>query len=283
MSLERKLKNLQKTIGTFSRVVVAYSGGVDSTLLLKVCVDVLGTENVLALIGISPTYPKKEIEEAKKLADLIGAPIRTIDTREMENPDFVENSPSRCYYCKSHLFRIARNLAIREGYTHVLEGSNLDDEKDYRPGRKAIAEFKVKSPLLDVNLTKQEIRILSKRLGLPTHDKPSYACLSSRIPFGTAITFELLNRIELSEMFMQRLGLTQVRVRCHNDIARIEVVPQELPEVLNHREEITRELKQFGFNYITLDLQGYRSGSMNEPLEALGHLDSNGKEHGQEG
>jgi uncharacterized protein len=277
MSLETKFKDLKKTIGNFSRVVIAYSGGVDSTLLLKVCVDVLGRENVLALIGVSPTYPKTEIEEAKKLADLIGAPFRTIDTREMENPDFVANSRNRCYYCKLHLFRIACELAGREGYTHVLEGSNLDDEKDYRPGRRAIAEFKVKSPLLDVGLTKKEIRILSKKLGLPTHNKPSYACLSSRIPYGTAITFDLLNRIELSEIFMRRLGLTQVRVRCHNDIARIEVEPQELPEVLKHREQIIRKLKQFGFSYITLDLQGYSSGSMNKPLETSVHLDSNGK------
>ncbi|MBI4767990.1 MAG: ATP-dependent sacrificial sulfur transferase LarE [Deltaproteobacteria bacterium] len=277
MGLETKFKDLKETIGNFPRVVVAYSGGVDSTLLLKVCVDVLGGENVLALIGISPTYPKTEIEEAKKLADLIGAPARTIDTHEMENPDFVENSRNRCYYCKLHLFRIACELAGREGYTHVLEGSNIDDEKDYRPGRRAIAEFKVKSPLFYVGLNKKEIRTLSKMLGLPTHNKPSYACLSSRIPYGTAITFELLNRIELSEMFMKRLGLTQVRVRCHNDIARLEVEPQKLPEVLKHREEIIRELKQFGFNYITLDLQGYRSGSMNEPLEILGHLDSDEK------
>ncbi len=277
MSLETKFDNLKKTIGNFSRVVVAYSGGVDSTLLLKVCVDVLGRENVLALIGTSPTYPKTEIEEAKKLVDLIGAPVRTIDTHEMENPDFVENSRNRCYHCKLHLFRIACELAGREGCVHVLEGSNLDDEKDYRPGRKAIAELKVKSPLLEVGLNKKEIRTLSKMLGLPTYNKPSYACLSSRIPYGTAITFELLTRIELSEMFLKRIGLNQVRVRCHNDIARIEVELNEFPEVLRDREQILEELKQFGFNYITLDLQGYRSGSMNEPLETLGHLDLNGK------
>jgi uncharacterized protein len=277
MELETKYENLKKIIRGFSRVIVAYSGGVDSTLLLKVCVDVLGRENVLALIGISPTYPKTEIEEAKKLADLIGASFKTIDTLEMDDLDFVKNTRDRCYYCKSHLFRSARELAGREGYAQVLEGSNLDDEKDFRPGRRAIAELKVRSPLLEAGLSKKEIRSLSKMLELPTHEKPSYACLSSRIPYGTAISTELLNRIELSEQFLKGLGLTQVRVRCHNDIARIEVEPREFPEVMNHKEQIIQELKQFGFNYVTLDLQGFRTGSMNEPLEGMVQPDFNGE------
>ena len=272
MDLGLKYKNLKETIRPLSRVVVSFSGGVDSTLLLKVCLDTLGQENVLAMIGISPTYPNTEIEEAKRLADEMGAAYKTVDTHEMEDPDFVRNPQTRCYYCKANLFRIACELAGREGYRHVLEGSNLDDEKDFRPGRRAIAEWKVKSPLLEVGLTKKEIRVISKRLGLPTHNKPSYACLSSRIPYGTAITFELLNRVERSEVFLKGLGLKQVRVRCHNDIARIEVDPSDFPTVLREYEPIVEALKQLGFNYVTLDLQGYRSGSMNETLEVLGHL-----------
>jgi uncharacterized protein len=264
MDLESKYRRLRTIIADLGKVVVAFSGGVDSTLLLRVCIDVLGRENVLALIAASPTYPQAEIAEAEGLARLIGADYRVIQTSEMEDPEFVQNTRNRCYHCKSHLFGMARSIALEGGFAHILEGSNVDDLGDFRPGRKACAEENVVSPLLDAGLTKAEIRELSRMLALPTHDKPSYACLSSRIPYGTEIEQGLLRQIEGSEAFLKGLGLRQVRVRYHGPVARIEVSEKEFDLLMSNRKRIVEALMGFGFTYVTMDLTGYRTGSMNE-------------------
>ncbi|MEI6154956.1 MAG: ATP-dependent sacrificial sulfur transferase LarE [Deltaproteobacteria bacterium] len=266
MDIDQKYGNAKEIIKGLGRVLVAFSGGVDSTFLLKTCVDVLGRDNVLAFIGLSPTCPAREIDEAKNLSAFIGAEYVIRETSEMEDPDFVRNDKSRCYYCKTHLFRKAWEIAEKGGFLHVVEGSNLDDMDDYRPGRKACVEQKAISPLLIAELTKNEIRELSKTLGLPTHDKPAFACLSSRIPYGTPIGIDILNKIELSEDFIRSLGIRQVRVRYHGSVARIEVANNEIDTVIDNKEAIAEALRKYGFLYIALDLQGYRTGSMNSPV-----------------
>lgn len=263
MSTEEKYAFLKTIIADLQSVVVAFSGGVDSTFLLKVSVDVLGKDNVLAFIGLSPTCPDREIEAAKGLATFIGAEYLIEETSEINDLRFVENNKSRCYFCKTHLFVTAKEIAARRGLLHVVEGSNLDDMDDFRPGRKACAEQGVRSPLLEANLTKNEIRELSKQLSLPTYDKPSYACLSSRIPYGTAINEVILKKIERSEDFIQRLGIRQVRVRYLGDTARIEVLREDFGTILANKDFITGTLSQYGFVHVALDLRGYQTGSMN--------------------
>jgi uncharacterized protein len=260
----RKFDRLKENLKGLERVLVAFSGGVDSTFLLKCCIDVLGKENVLAFIGSSPAYPAKEIEDAERLAGLIGAEYIRVETSEMEDAAFVQNPRNRCYYCKLHLFDLAEEVARKHGLKHILEGSNLDDMDDFRPGRQACAERNVVSPLLAAGLTKQEIRGLSQSLGLPTHNKPSLACLASRIPYGTSIDTSLLRKIELSEEFLRGLGVSQVRVRYHDNVARIEVTDQDFSIIADNRTEINDHLKEYGFTHVSLDLKGYRTGSMNE-------------------
>jgi uncharacterized protein len=265
MNTEAKYAFLKTIIKDLRSVVVAFSGGVDSTFLLKVCVDVLGKDNVLAFIGLSATCPDREIEAAKGLAAFIGAEYIIEETSEMDDPRFVENNKSRCYFCKTHLFVKAKEIAARKGFLFVAEGSNLGDMDDFRPGRKACAEQGVKSSLLEAELTKIEIRQLSQQLSLPTYDKPSFACLSSRVPYGIAIDTTILKKIELSEDFIQSLGIKQVRVRYHGDTARIEALPEDFDAILANREKISAALMQYGFSHIALDLKGYRTGSMNPP------------------
>jgi len=247
------------------KVLVAFSGGVDSTFLLFAAKEALGAENVLALIAQSPTYPVEEIEQAIKIADNLGIKCLIIDTEEFQDENFVSNPQDRCYFCKKELFAKLKELAGEKGIEQVLDGSNLDDLSDYRPGARAKSEFGIRSPLQEVELTKEEIRQLSKAAGLPTWDKPSMACLSSRIPYGTRITQDILYKIGEAEKFIRSLGLKQVRVRHHDVMARIEVEPDEIPIVLRDsiRSKITTKLEELGYFFVALDLKGYRTGSMN--------------------
>lgn len=265
LSKYEKLKNL---LGEMGKVLVAFSGGVDSSFLLKVAVDVLG-ENVLAVIASSETYPEKERDEAVKLAKRLNVRHKVIQTKELENPDFAHNPPERCYFCKMELFSKLKDIAESDGIPHVLDGSNFEDTSDFRPGAKAAEELGVRSPLKEVGLVKQEIRQLSKYVDLPTWNKPSLACLSSRFPYFTEIESESLKQVAQAEEFLKGLGFNQVRVRHHGQIARVEIEPQEFSKIVERatKEKIINAFKKFGFIYIALDLAGFRSGSMNEPLD----------------
>jgi pyridinium-3,5-biscarboxylic acid mononucleotide sulfurtransferase len=261
---EQKIEKLKQIIRQYQSVMVAFSGGVDSSLLLALSAEVLGRDHVVALIGCSPTYPAREKERAVAFCEGLGLEYHMLETSEITDGRYRENSPLRCYYCKSHLFDDALRFARERGIAVVAEGSNADDMDDYRPGRMATIEREVKSPLLEAGLTKAEIREISKQLGLPTHDLPAKACLASRIPYGTAIDVRVLEKVDQAEGFLESLGFGQVRVRYHGDIARIEVDPMEFGRLLEAREAITGRLKEIGFTYVVLDLSGYRTGSMNE-------------------
>ena len=270
MEAHEKYEGLKDVLKGLGRVVVCYSGGVDSTLLLKAAADALGRQNVLALIARSQTYPEREIEEAVTFARASGIDYEVIETDEMGDDCFLSNTSERCYFCKLHLFGRAREIARQRDFDYVAEGSNVDDRSDYRPGRRAGLELAIKSPLLEAGLSKADIRSVSAALGLPTHDKPSLACLASRIPYGTRIEAETLKRIERAEEFLRGLGIGQVRVRYHGQVARIEVLEEDFDKVMAARGEIADALTQAGFLYVTLDLKGYRTGSMNEGLTPPG-------------
>jgi len=251
------------------KVLVAYSGGVDSTLLLKVAKDTLGDKNVLAVTVLSPLYPERELTDAKKIVQTFGVKHILIESNELEIPGFSKNPPNRCYSCKRELFSNLLKLAEEESMLFVVEGSTLDDEKDHRPGRKAIEELGIRSPLKEAMFTKADVRELSNTLGLPTWDKPSFACLASRFPYGEEITMEGLRMVDEAEDFLFGLGFKQVRVRHYKNLARIEVIQEEMGHFTegSMREKVVGRLKAIGYKYITLDLQGFRSGSMNEVLE----------------
>jgi uncharacterized protein len=264
---ERKFSDLQDILRKMGKVLVAYSGGVDSTFLLKAARDVLG-ENVLAVIARSETYPQREYKEAIRTAEKMGIGVRTIHTQELENPDFVSNPPERCYFCKKELFSRLKEIAGEERIPHLCDGANFDDRLDYRPGSRAAREFGVRSPLMEARLEKSEIRLLSKMLNLATWDKPAMACLSSRLPYHTPIEKKSLRQIEAAEEFIRGMGISGLRVRHHGPVARIEVSPGDFPLIMDSqkRKKIVEHLKKLGYFYVTLDLAGFRSGSMNEPL-----------------
>ncbi len=263
----QKLERLQTILRRMESCVLAYSGGVDSTFLLKVAHDVLG-DRVLAVTATSETYPAEELEEAVTLARQIGARHLVLETRELENEDFASNPPTRCYFCKTELFSKLEKVAREESLAYVIDGFNVDDLGDFRPGMQAGQERGVRSPLREAGMGKAEIRALSQEMGLPTWDKPALACLSSRIPYGNRITREKLDQIDAAERFLRQIGFRQLRVRHHDNIARIEVSPEEMETLLVHAEAIVKRLKSLGFLYVTMDLQGYRTGSMNEVLAA---------------
>lgn len=265
----KKLKALEKKLKGMKSVLIAFSGGVDSTFLLKVAHDVLG-ENAIAVTAASETYTKSELNDAKRFAGRIGAKHIIIKTSELNIKGFSENTAERCYLCKKELFSKLSGIAKANRINFVLDASNFDDLKDYRPGMKAAKELSIRSPLVEAKLTKQDIRLLSKKMTLPTWNKPSMACLSSRFPYGSEINVKKLGMVEKAEKILKQIGLKQVRVRHHNEIARIETSAQEMKLLLNPKFQgrIIRGFKKLGFTYITLDLQGYRSGSMNEVLGA---------------
>jgi pyridinium-3,5-biscarboxylic acid mononucleotide sulfurtransferase len=264
--MQTKLDHLKSIIGKYPSALIAFSGGVDSTFLANVAAEVLN-KKVLLITAASSTYPISEQEEATKLAQRMGLPHRVIVSEETEIRGFADNTPHRCYYCKQELFLKLTTLAMKEGFAVVFDGSNADDLNDYRPGRKALYELGIVSPLCEAGITKIEIRELSRERGLTTADKPSYACLASRFPYGEKITREKLERVGRAEDEIKKMGFKQFRVRSHLELARIEVAPSEMEKAWQMRTVIGDVCKKVGFTFVAIDVQGYRTGAMNEGLK----------------
>ncbi|MEA1912738.1 MAG: ATP-dependent sacrificial sulfur transferase LarE [candidate division WOR-3 bacterium] len=262
----QKVARLKKILEECGSVLVSFSGGVDSSFLLKAAKDFLGVENVLAVIADSFIYPKYELKEAEKLAKKLGVKWKVIKSSEISNKNFISNPPNRCYFCKKALFKELKRISKEEGLNEVIDGTNREDIEGYRPGLKAAGELGIKSPLNEAGMKKKDIRKFSRKIGLETWNKPSFACLASRFPYGIEITRDRLRRVEKAERILISMGFNQLRVRYHVDIARIEVPEQEFLKILKKREEIIQNFKELGYNYITLDIEGYRSGSLNEVL-----------------
>jgi len=269
LELQDKYAALKDHLARLGRVIVAYSGGVDSTLLAAVAHDVLG-ENALAVTADSPSIPRRELREAIALAERIGVAHRIVQTHEGDDPNYRANPANRCYYCKSELFKVLGALAEAEGWPHLVYGAITDDLGDHRPGMNAAREHQVHWPLAQAGLDKDDVRALSAHYDLPTADKPSFACLSSRIPYGQEVTPEKLRQVEEAEDLLLAEGFTQFRVRHHGEIARIEVPAGDLPRLVadGRAERLVEGMKALGFAYVTADLLGFRSGSMNEGLKA---------------
>jgi uncharacterized protein len=276
-NIEEKLARLKDILKDMGSVLVAYSGGVDSTFLAVTAHEVLG-KNSLAVFAASPVAPPMEKEEAGDLAHNVGLRFKIIESNEMSNPDFVANPPERCYYCKRELFSELKPLAKAEGLKWIADGTNADDLHDFRPGRKASAEAGIRSPLLEAGLTKTEIRQLSHAKSLPTWDRPASPCLASRIPYGIPVTAETLNKIARGEQYLHNLGIRELRLRHHGDIARIELAPADMAKIITPeiRQDIVTHLKALGYKYVALDLTGYRIGSLNEVLNLAAREGQNG-------
>lgn len=266
-NLARKMQCLRTSLRDLGSLLVAYSGGVDSTFLAVVAQQELG-DKMLAVTAVSEAYPTWERQEAAEFARKFNIPHKFVETAELEIPEFKHNPPDRCYYCKRGLFEAMLEMARDEGIRHVADGTTADDLEDFRPGRRAAGELQIAAPLMESGLTKEDIRVLSKEMHLPTWDKPAFACLASRFPYGQEITVQKVAQVEKAEDVLRELGIRQYRVRHHGETARIEVPPGDIPRVAGElRTQIYQRLKELGFQYITLDLEGYRTGSMNETLD----------------
>lgn len=263
--MEEKLVILKSRLNEFKSAVIAFSGGVDSTFLARIAKDVYG-DNLLLITATSSTYPFYELEEAKSLALLLGIKHKIIVSEEIDIPGYSDNPPDRCYYCKSELFGKIKYIAIKEGHEVIFDGSNADDLKDFRPGMRAKQEKGVISPLAETGFTKNDIRYFSTELNLPTATKQSYACLASRFPYGEKITKVKLDRLAVAEFEVRKLGFTQFRIRSHENLARLEFIPSEMDKAWGIKSLLADICKKSGFSYITIDLAGYRTGSMNEVL-----------------
>ena len=268
MNLHEKHESLRNILKDLGRMVVAFSGGVDSSYLLKAAAETLGTQNVLACISVGPSEPGNMCEKAPSLAKEIGVELMVVEAGELEDPNFTANNADRCFHCKSHLCRTLLEIARDRGFAHVVFGTNHDDLDDFRPGNRALRSFGIRSPLAEAGLTKDDIRRLSREAGLPTANQPASPCLASRIPYGLEVTEQRLRQVDQAEAVLRSLGFVEFRVRHHDEIARIEVRPQDVARLVAEpvRSTVLEKLKALGFRFVTVDLQGFRSGSLNESL-----------------
>jgi uncharacterized protein len=257
------LKNILRSLG---KVIIAYSGGVDSTFLLKAAVDTLGAENVIPCIGISGSLAQSQFQIALSSAKAMGVEVEQVDLEELRDEKYSANKADRCFHCKSHLFGVLTELAKEKEIPHVLCGSNFDDKDDYRPGNRAATVFNVRAPLMETEMTKADIRSISRDLGLPTADMPASPCLASRIAYGLEVTEENLKQVELAEDFLRSMGFVEFRVRHHGSVGRIEVIDKDFEKIAKIREMVVGKFKEIGFKFVALDLQGFRSGALNEVL-----------------
>ncbi len=267
-AVQEKYTSLQTDLRALGRVLVAFSGGVDSSFLLKAAADSVGKENCLAVIGVSPSLSQQQHDQARQVAEQVDAPLLEVEVLELEDPKYAANQADRCFHCKTHLLKKLRAVAQAKGFAHIVCGSNADDRSDYRPGQQAGESLGVISPLMAAELTKQDIRQLSRDLGLPTADLPASPCLSSRLAYGLQVTVERLTQVERAEALLRDLGFKEFRVRHHDKVARIECHPEDLTNLIKEsvRNQVVRSFKELGFKFVTVDLQGFRSGALNEMI-----------------